>query len=217
MVAVKICGITRASDATAAVQAGANAIGLVFYAPSPRAVNAAQAQAIVNQVPAFVQIVGLFVNADTATINTYAPLCDVLQLHGDEGPDDCKQIAASVNKRWIKALAVKPNTQVDELHRNIASYRAAGASAVLLDAWHPNLKGGTGQVFDWALFPHCDTPLILAGGLNAQNVATAISQTHPYAVDVSGGVELINANGDLQKGIKDVQKIKDFIAQAQAN
>lgn len=218
-VRVKICGLTRVQDVEAAVAEGADAIGLVFYPPSPRAVSIEQAKVLVSAVTPFVQVVGLFVNADVAQIQqvlAQVPL-DVLQLHGDETPAQCQAIGQATGRRWIKALAVKPDTPIDAF---IESYIAAGASGILLDTWHPQLKGGTGQTFDWRYWPqtlNSRVALILAGGLTTDNIATAIAQTRPYAVDVSGGVEERTYGDDqsgtqrLKKGIKDQQLIKKFM------
>ncbi len=211
----KICGLTRAADVQAAVAAGVDAIGLVFYAPSPRAVTIDQATALAAQAGPFVQLVGLFVNAslsEIAEVLAHVPL-DLLQLHGDETPDECALIAKLTGRRFIKALQMKPDLDV---LAEIARYRDAGASGILLDAWHPELKGGTGHAFDWQAWPSrdvCDVPLILAGGLTADNVAEAIAQTQPYAVDVSGGVEQIDAQtGKPQKGCKDSNLMQRFMA-----
>lgn len=202
-VRAKICGVTRSQDVQAVVDAGADAIGLVFFAPSPRAVSTPQAAALAKDIPAYVQIVGLFVNASADEIEqtlAQVPL-DILQLHGDETPEQCRSIAQHVKRRWYKAIQVKPDLEVVA---EIKRYQAAGASAILLDAWHPDLKGGTGHAFDWDKFPALDIPLILAGGLNPENIEQAISITKPYAVDVSGGVE-------SAKGIKDQQLIQSFM------
>ena len=199
----KICGLTRVQDVHSAVQAGADAIGFVFYAPSPRAVTAEQAAELVRAIPAFVQAVGLFVNAsaeEIIAVLAQVPL-DLLQLHGEESPEQCCEIARKTGRRWVKALAVKPDA---DIAAQITAYAGAGASAILLDAWHPQLKGGTGQAFDWSVWPQADIPLILAGGLSPDNVVLAIQQTQPYAVDVSGGVE-------ASKGIKDHLLIEQFM------
>ena len=200
---VKICGITRIEDIHAAVQSGTDAIGLVFYPPSPRGITIEQAKHLVAHIPAYVQVVGLFVNANADQINQvldHVPL-DVLQLHGDESPRDCQIIAEQTKRRWYKAIQVKPEL---DLVQTIHAYQEVGASAMLLDAWHPALKGGTGHSFDWTQFPKLDIPLILAGGLNPDNVEHAIQTTHAYAVDVSGGVE-------SAKGIKNQQLMQRFI------
>lgn len=202
-VRAKICGLTRAQDVECAIAAGADAIGLVFYPPSPRAVTPEQAEQLTSHAKAFVSIVGLFVDATAAQIQQVldvVPL-DILQLHGEETPEQCQAIAQQTKRRWIKALAVKPDVDILTI---IQSYAAAGASAILLDAWHPQLKGGTGQTFDWQQWPTVDIPLILAGGLTPDNVSDAISHTQPYAVDVSGGVE-------ASKGIKDAGLIQQFM------
>ena len=199
----KICGITRAQDIHSVVEAGADAIGFVFFPPSPRHVSIEQAQSLASLVPAYVQLVGLFVNASAEEIQTVldsVPL-DVLQLHGDESPEQCQQIALHCKRRWYKAIQVKPDL---DILTEIQRYQAVGASAVLLDAWHPDLKGGTGHCFDWNQFPQLDIPLILAGGLTPENVSDAIDTTAAFAVDVSGGVE-------SAKGIKDQQLIEKFM------
>ena len=199
----KICGITRAQDIQSVVEAGADAIGFVFFPPSPRHVSIEQAQSLASLVPAYVQLVGLFVNASAEEIQTVldsVPL-DVLQLHGDESPEQCQQIALHCKRRWYKAIQVKPDL---DILTEIQRYQAVGASAVLLDAWHPDLKGGTGHCFDWNQFPQLDIPLILAGGLTPENVSDAIDTTAAFAVDVSGGVE-------SAKGIKDQQLIEQFM------
>ena len=195
---VKICGITRAQDAIEAVQQGADAIGLVFYPPSPRYVAPEQAAEIVKKIPAFVSVVGLFVNATPAEIErilAIVPL-DILQFHGDETPAQCRQFS----KPYMKAVRVKSDT-------NLVQYAAdyADAKALLLDAFAEGVPGGTGQVFDWKLIPqNLALPVVLAGGLNAENVAQAITAVKPYAVDVSGGVE-------ASKGMKDAAKIAAFM------
>ena len=199
----KICGITRIEDIHSAVNAGVDAIGFVFYAPSPRSVTIEQAKELTKHIPAYVQIVGLFVNATADEITQVleqVPL-DMLQFHGDESAEQCQQIAAQTKRRWYKAIQVKPEL---DIIKAIKSYQHAGASAVLLDAWHPELKGGTGHSFDWSQFPTLNVPLILAGGLKPENIEDAIKTTRAYAVDVSGGVE-------SAKGIKDQQLIEHFM------
>ena len=200
---VKICGITRQQDIQSVVNAGADAIGFVFFPPSPRGVSIEQAKILSTYIPAYVQIVGLFVNASIEEIQQilkHVPV-DILQLHGDETPAQCQQIAQATGRRWYKAIQVKPEI---DLISTIQQYQQAGASAMLLDAWHPELKGGTGHSFDWNQFPQLDIPLILAGGLTPDNVEDAIETTHAFAVDVSGGVE-------SAKGIKDQQLIEKFM------
>lgn len=199
----KICGITRVEDVHAVANAGCDAIGFVFYPPSPRHVTLEQAEILIQSVPAYVQAVGLFVNSHADEIQAIlnkVPL-DILQFHGDETPEQCQAIAQQVGRRWYKAIQVKPDLNVVA---EIQRYQDAGASAVLLDAWHPDLKGGTGHSFDWDTFPKLNIPLILAGGLNPDNIEQAILTTQAYAVDVSGGVE-------SAKGIKDQQLIERFM------
>lgn len=199
----KICGITRVEDVHAVANAGCDAIGFVFYPPSPRHVTLEQAESLIRAVPAYVQAVGLFVNSradEIQAILNKVPL-DILQFHGDETPEQCQAIAQQVGRRWYKAIQVKPDLDVVA---EIQGYQDAGASAVLLDAWHPDLKGGTGHSFDWDTFPKLNIPLILAGGLNPDNIEQAILTTQAYAVDVSGGVE-------SAKGIKDQQLIERFM------
>ncbi|MGE8063156.1 phosphoribosylanthranilate isomerase [Pseudomonas sp. NPDC089547] len=194
----KICGITRIEDALAAAEAGADAIGFVFYAKSPRAVDVRQARAIIAELPPFVTTVGLFVNASRCELNEIlevVPL-DLLQFHGDETPQDCE----GYHRPWIKALRVRPG---DDLEAACQLY--AGARGILLDTYVAGVPGGTGEAFDWSLVPaHLSKPVILAGGLSADNVGQAIAQVRPYAVDVSGGVE-------QAKGIKDAAKIEAFM------
>lgn len=202
-VRTKICGITRIEDALAAVEAGADAIGFVFYAKSPRAVDVRQARAIIEQLPPFVTTVGLFVNASRCELNEIlevVPL-DLLQFHGDEPPADCE----GYHRPWIKALRVRPG---DDLEAACQEY--AGARGILLDTYVAGVPGGTGEAFDWSLVPaRLSKPIILAGGLSADNVGQAIAQVNPYAVDVSGGVE-------QAKGTKDASKIEAFMRAVRA-
>ncbi|MGZ8271395.1 MAG: phosphoribosylanthranilate isomerase [Methylophilus sp.] len=195
---VKICGITRIEDALAAVELGADAIGLVFYAPSPRSISIEQAISIVESLPPFVSKVGLFVNESPSNIkNILAQVdLDILQFHGDESPEVCEQI----NMPYYKAIRVKKDTNLIQYAQIYHS-----AKALLLDTYSESAVGGTGVVFDWKLIPkNISKPLILAGGLTPANVGLAIEKVHPYAVDVSGGVE-------QSKGIKDVKKMTAFI------
>ncbi|TRO22699.1 phosphoribosylanthranilate isomerase [Ectopseudomonas mendocina] len=194
----KICGITRIEDALAAVEAGADAIGLVFYGKSPRAVGVEQAAAILQALPPFVTTVGLFVDMPRDQLQQLLqrlPL-DLLQFHGDESPADCE----GHGRPYIKALRVRPG---EDVAAAMAPY--SGARGILLDTFVEGVPGGTGASFDWSLVPENATkPIILAGGLDADNVAAAIRQVRPYAVDVSGGVE-------ASKGIKDAGKIRAFV------
>jgi phosphoribosylanthranilate isomerase len=201
-VRVKICGVTRVEDALAAAAAGADAIGLVFVEKSPRFVRFEQARAIVSALPPFITIVGLFVDASASRIREVlgqVPL-DLLQFHGRETPEDCQQYGYP----YIKVVRMVPGV---DLVAAAQQYREA--SGLLLDAYDPQIAGGTGATFDWTQVPpNLGKPVILAGGLTPENVARAIQAVRPYAVDVSSGVE-------QSKGIKDAAKIAAFIRNAQ--
>lgn len=198
---VKICGVTSVADALLAQEAGADAIGVVFYEPSPRCVTIDQAREIALSVGPFVTLVGLFVNAPAEYVKEVlaaVPL-HVLQFHGDESPDYCE----SFQRAYIKAIRMRP-----ELDVLAAIDQHPLAAGVLLDAYRPGVPGGTGETFDWQRIPHqTNKPIILAGGLNASNIAEAIALTGVYGVDVSGGVE-------LSPGVKDAGKIQNFIINA---
>jgi phosphoribosylanthranilate isomerase len=195
---VKICGITRPEDGSEAARLGADAIGLVFYAPSPRAVTVAQAQAVCAALPPFVSVVGLFVDAPAAEVLEVlqaVPL-DVLQFHGDEAPAYC----AAFGRPYLKALRMRDGLDVAAEAR-----RYAEAQGLLLDTYVAGTAGGTGEAFDWRRVPQgLEQPLILAGGLTPDNVAAAITIARPYGVDVSGGVE-------QAKGIKSAAKMAAFM------
>ena len=195
---VKICGITRSEDALAAARAGADAIGLVFYPSSPRFVRLEQAQAICRDLPPFVSVVALFVNAARDEIDSVlaAVPVDLLQFHGSESAQDC----SGFPRPYIKAIGMQPG--MDPL-ADMADHPQA--SGFLLDAWQPDIHGGGGVAFDWNQAPQqCDRPLVLAGGLTADTVTAAIGQLRPFAVDVSSGVE-------ERKGIKSESKIQAFM------
>ena len=196
--AVKICGLTRASDALAAAALGAHALGFVFYPRSPRYVEPVQAAAIIGCLPPFVTAVGLFVNAEAAVVSEIlrAVPIDLLQFHGDEPPDYCGQFG----RPYIKALRVRAGV---DLLQYALQYK--GARGLLLDAFVEGTPGGTGSSFDWALIPaSLPLPVVLSGGLNAANVVAAIQRVRPCAVDVSSGVE-------AAPGIKDTQKMREFV------
>jgi phosphoribosylanthranilate isomerase len=200
MVKVKICGITTLDDAMMAVAAGADALGFVFHEKSPRSINPVAAAKIIAKLPPFVQTVGLFVNEEIEQINWAADFCglDVVQLHGDESPEDCLE----VHHRVIKAFRIQNIVSIDPLKK----YQVSG---YLLDAWCPDCYGGTGKTFNWevaAAARQCGR-IILAGGLSPDNVAEAIRVVQPYAVDVSSGVE-------SAPGKKDAEKVKMFIKRA---
>ena len=194
----KICGLTRTEDVQVAVTAGADALGFVFYPPSPRAVTAAQAAALVEQLPPFVVSVGLFVNPSAAEVKAVleqVPL-DLLQFHGDEDEAFCRQF----QRPYIKALRMKPHLDPVQEAQNWPSARG-----FLLDAYQPGVPGGTGEAFDWQRFPSPEQGTwILAGGLTPDNISEAVQITRPYAVDVSGGVE-------ASRGIKCPTRIQNFL------
>jgi phosphoribosylanthranilate isomerase len=197
---IKICGFTQAQNARDVAMLGIDAIGLVFYDKSPRNVGVNQALEIVQALPPFINRVGLFVNANPYFIDEI--LCEVpldtLQFHGDESPQQCTQYAMP----FIKALRVNEQTNIAQLADDYQQ-----ASGLLLDAYNPNTYGGTGEHFDWDLANvDIDLPIILAGGLTPKNAQQAVNQVNPYALDVSSGVE-------SAKGIKDIEKIKQFIQQ----
>ncbi len=195
---VKVCGITRSEDAVAACHSGADAIGFVFYGPSPRFIEMQAARAIAQALPPFVSSVGLFVDAHTAHVEEalQAVHLDYLQFHGSEAPAFCAQFSVP----YLKAVRVKPG--VDLLQYAI---EFKTAKALLLDAYVEGVHGGTGQGFDWQLIPkNLPLPIILSGGLRPENVSAAIQAVRPWAVDVSSGVE-------ASKGIKDPAKIEQFI------
>lgn len=200
---IKICGITRVEDGLAAAVAGADAIGLVFYAASPRAVSIAQAAEICAALPPFVAAVGLFVDADAdhiARVLAQVPLT-LLQFHGNESAVDC----ARFGRPYVKALRMREETSVDAAFANYAQ-----AQALLLDTYRAGVPGGTGETFDWQQIPARNAGrIILAGGLNPENVGRAVTQVRPYAVDVSGGVE-------AAPGIKDHTRMRAFVANVQA-
>ncbi|MBC9072210.1 phosphoribosylanthranilate isomerase [Thauera sp. CAU 1555] len=195
---IKICGLTRPDDVRAAVDAGADAIGLVFYPPSPRHVELAQAATLAALIPPFVTTVGLFVNADEAQVRRVldaVPL-QLLQFHGDESEAEC----ARFGRPWIKAARMRPGVDLLEF-----AACHPGARGILVDAFVDGYGGG-GKVFDWSLIPDgFDRPLVLSGGLTPDNVSEAVRRVRPWAVDVSSGVE-------SAKGIKDARLITAFIA-----
>ncbi|MCW8944291.1 MAG: phosphoribosylanthranilate isomerase [Sedimenticola sp.] len=195
---VKICGITRTEDAIAAVNAGADAIGLVFYPPSPRAVTLSQAVQLVQGLPAFVSVVGLFVNpsADELSEVLSNVHLDLIQFHGDETVSECE----APGRPYIKAVRMKPGVDLFDIEKQFTT-----ASGLLLDSYQKGIPGGTGETFEWERIPaSLRDRIILAGGLSPHNVKQAIRQIRPYAVDVSGGVE-------QSKGVKDQEKMLAFM------
>ena len=200
---VKICGITRTEDALFAVDAGVDAIGLVFYANSPRFVSNTQAAEISQLIPAFVSRVALFKDAEKQMIKSVLQQVeiDLIQFHGSEPVDFCEQF----ERPYIKALGMKTaENDVDYLTASAKKYQSA--KALLLDAHAPGEAGGTGETFDWTALATINKPVVLAGGLTADNVKQAINIVHPFAVDVSSGVE-------SSPGIKDKAKVTAFMQQ----
>jgi phosphoribosylanthranilate isomerase len=198
MTRVKICGITQLSDAQTAIEAGASALGFVFYKPSPRYVEPSVAQHIIKQLPPFVTVTALVVNHDAQYVNSIIEQVkpDLLQFHGNEDNDFCTQF----DRPFIKALRMKEGEDIAALCQQYPDARA-----ILLDSYVKGLPGGTGAAFNWQLIPEeLRSSIILAGGLDADNVASAIAQVGPFALDVSGGVE-------REKGVKCAQKIKCFM------
>lgn len=203
MTRTKICGITREQDLRAAADSGADAIGLVFYEKSPRHVGLKEAAELARAAPPFLTLVGLFVNPTVVQVREVLArvALDVLQFHGEETPEFCAQFG----RPYLKAIRVKAG--VDLLQ---CAARYVGAQGLLLDAYVEGTQGGTGESFDWALIPQgLPLPVILSGGLHPGNVAAAIEQVRPYAVDVSSGVE-------AGKGIKDAAKIAAFIKEVKS-
>jgi phosphoribosylanthranilate isomerase len=199
--AIKICGITREEDALAAARCGAHAIGLVFYAPSPRNVTPPRAAAILRALPPFVTAVGLFVNAEAEDVIRVLKTArvDLLQFHGDEPASFCRQFGVP----YLKALRVRPELDLLQCARDYHD-----AKALLLDAYVEGLHGGSGATFDWALIPReMPLPVVLSGGLTPENVTAAVRAVRPWAVDVSSGVEVTGV-----KGIKDAAKIAAFVS-----
>jgi phosphoribosylanthranilate isomerase len=205
---IKICGITRLDDVRSAVQAGADALGFVFYPPSPRFVTAAQAGALMAALPPFVTPVALFVNAsveEVVEVASCAPFA-LLQFHGDESAAECAAIAAAVGRPFMRVFRMRADTGAADLLEYEHQYRSASPlfSSLLLDTY-VGAYGGAGKVFDWSLIPKELAPrVVLSGGLSVSNATDAVDRVRPYAVDISSGVE-------QQKGIKDARKIAAFI------
>ncbi len=198
-VRIKICGITNKEDALAAAHLGADALGFIF-APSPRKISAERAREIIKALPPFIKTVGVFVDEDPERVSSIAAMCglDVLQLHGSESIDYC----SSFDRRVIKAVRLRSRDDLENLSKYVNV-----VDALLLDTYVPNKLGGTGITFDWKLAVEARRygRIILAGGLNPENVAAAISMVKPYAVDASSGLE-------QSPGVKDHEKMAQFIA-----
>ncbi len=213
---IKICGLTRADDIAAAANAGADALGFVFYAASPRYVTPAQAAQLIALVPPMITTVGLFVNAtpqEVAEVVRIAPVA-ILQFHGDETVEQCIAAAELANRPFLRAVRVRADTKAADLLEYESQYRIASSgkggkfAGLLLDAFVEGYGGG-GKVFDWSLIPEELAPrVVLSGGLSVQNATDAVLRVRPWAVDISSGVE-------LQKGIKDAAAIHAFIAAVQ--
>ena len=205
---IKICGLTRAEDVQAAVDAGADALGFVFYPASPRALSAEAAAELMAALPPFVQTVGLFVNAtpeQVAAAMAIAPV-SLLQFHGDESAAYCAAVAERANRPFLRAFRVRPDTTANDLLEYDTVMRTASRkfSALLLDTYVDSF-GGSGKVFDWSLIPEKLAPrVVLSGGLSVQNATDAVRRVRPWAVDVSSGVE-------LAKGLKDHAKMRHFV------
>lgn len=207
---IKICGITRVADAHAAANAGADAIGLVFWPGTPRFVTPAQARAIVAELPPYVSVVGLFVDPEPQAVRAAldAVPVDVLQFHGTEPAEFCR----AFGRRYVKAIPVQDRV---DLLESASAYD--DAAALLFDAFREgDLPGGTGRAFDWGRLTadvraSLGRPLILSGGLDAGNVARAIADVRPWAVDVSSGVEERDSSGAPRRGLKDLARINAFV------
>ena len=208
---IKLCGLANAADVAHAVDLGADAIGLVFYPPSPRALSIAQAVEMTRVVPPFVSIVGLFVNPTPewfGEVTCNVPLT-MLQFHGDETPEQCEKLAGVAGLPWLRALRIAADTQPADLVKSALNYSAA--SGLLFDT-HVEGYGGGGKVFDWSLIPQeLARRAVLSGGLNTQNVSDAIHRVRPYAVDVSSGIETPGA-----KGVKDHARMAAFVRAVRA-
>lgn len=205
---IKICGITREEDVRSSVRAGADALGFVFYGPSPRCVAAARAGVLIAAMPPFVTPVALFVNAGVDEVVEVARLAPfaLLQFHGDETAAECAAIAAAVNRPFMRVFRMRPDTSAADLLKYEDQYRAASPlfSSLLLDTY-VDAYGGAGKVFDWSLIPKELAPrVVLSGGLSVSNATDAVARVRPFGVDISSGVE-------QQKGIKDARKIAAFV------
>ena len=207
---IKICGITRVTDARAAADAGADAIGLIFWPGTPRVVTHESARAIVAALPPYVTVVGLFVDPDPQAVRdalAAVPL-DLLQFHGAEPADLCR----SFGHRYVKAIPVKDGV---DLLESVSSY--GDAAGLLFDAFHQgDLPGGTGRAFDWRRLTadvraRLARPLIISGGLDADNVGRAVRDVRPWGVDVSSGVEERGQDGAPRRGLKDPARVRAFV------
>lgn len=212
MTAIKFCGMTNQQDLVQAIDLGVCAVGFVFYPPSPRAIDVDKACSLVSLLPPFVSVVALVVNMSKQDLQNLSKhvAFDVVQFHGDESASQCQLLAQSIGKRWIKAVAIQAQDTSQMIMQKLSELKAFGASGVLLDTYHANQFGGTGMCFDWSKIPqNPPLPIILAGGLTADNVGQALMQTNVYGVDVSSGIE-------SSKGIKCPKKMRQFIGAVHA-
>ncbi len=197
---VKVCGITSLPDAMAAAEMGADALGFIFYQKSPRFIGLERAREIISSLPPMVKAVGVFVNEEMETVKKTGEFCglDLFQLHGEESPGFCK----SLEPRSLKAIRVKDEARAEDIHPYKGSVRG-----ILLDTWSEDARGGTGKTFNWeiarSVVKELDLPVILAGGLNPQNIREAVTRVNPYAVDVGSGVE-------KAPGVKDHKLLEEF-------
>ena len=208
---IKLCGLSNPADVNHAIELGADAIGLVFYPPSPRSMSVAQAVEIMQDVPPFVSVVGLFVNPSPEWVREVVSNVglSLLQFHGDETAEQCESLAGIAGLPWLRALRVAADTRPADLVESALNY--SGANGFLFDT-HVEGYGGGGKVFDWSLIPaELARRAVLSGGLNAQNVSDAIHRVRPYAVDVSSGIEVPGA-----KGVKDHARMAAFVRAVRA-
>ncbi len=216
---IKICGLTRSEDVLSAVQAGADALGFVFYPKSPRYQTPEQARRLIASVPPFVSTVGLFVNASAQQVVQVLleAAVSLLQFHGDETPEQCAEIAALVNRPFMTVLRVRPDTTgADLLEYELRCRTASPLFAGLLLDTHVDSYGGGGKVFDWSIIPAELAPrVVLSGGLDAQNATDAVARVRPHAVDVSSGVERL-IGSTRTPGIKDATRVAAFVAAVRA-
>ncbi|HEY1610914.1 MAG TPA: phosphoribosylanthranilate isomerase [Paraburkholderia sp.] len=208
---IKLCGLSTPESVAYAIELGADAIGLVFYPPSARSVSVAHAVELTREIPPFVSVVGLFVNATPQWVGEVASNVSLtlLQFHGDETPGQCESLASVAGLPWLRALRVAPDTRKADLIESAHAY--SSASGLLFDA-HVEGYGGGGKVFDWSLIPAgLARRAVLSGGLNTQNVSEAIRQVRPFAVDVSSGIEVPGA-----RGVKDHARMAAFVGAVRA-
>jgi len=208
---IKLCGLSTPESVARAIELGADAIGLVFYPPSPRSVSVAHAVELTREIPPFVSVVGLFVNATPQWVGEVASNVSLtlLQFHGDETPAQCESLASVAGLPWLRALRVAPDTRETDLIES--AHRYSSASGLLFDT-HVDGYGGGGKVFNWSLIPAgLARRAVLSGGLSAQNVGDAVRRVRPFAVDVSSGIEVPGA-----KGVKDPARMAAFVSAVRA-